>query len=692
MATAACQGGQRLPVALFASGSPYSFDIRRGRIDLQGTIHRWFTFRVQPELAGKPYLHNGWVDIGPRPWLHLRAGQMKVPFSSSWATGAGGRSRQPGSQKALPPFGKPHGFPHIDPLLTSRRTRAGMNRERDAMQKEGPWRHPGNGRLHLPFGLKWRIVGLLVLASLAPLLLVGIGSWVVFGRLLLDRSLEQHRSVVQSHAAAIDLYLGERTRALELAARTHDMEQLAAPGRLQHLFDEISAAYPRAFVDLGLIDRRGRHVAYVGPYDLKEKNYARAAWFRTVASQGSFVSDVFLGHRRVPHVVIAVLRREAGSFWVLRATINSDSFCSLVRPGQLGRTGDAFIVNADGRYQTPPKLGQVLEQSSIRPRLHRNVQDRLVTGDRGSMVQVTTWLNDNRWLLVVHQDEAEIRAPVHQATAWGALVVSIAVAVVVLVIILATAHLTGRIDRATSERDQVYRDLVRSGKLASLGELSTGLAHEINNPLAIISAEQTNIADQVEDLQISDEARKDLNDSVARCKRQVERCSGITSKMLKFGRKAESRPRPTSIVPMLGEIVELMRRQARVRNVELEIEVAQLPEVVVDGIELEQVLVNLIKNGIEAIDGSGKIVVSGRQVGEEVQVAVADSGSGIAPENLDRVFQPFFTTKPVGQGTGMGLAMCYGIVRSWGGTIEARSEEGKGTTMTLHLRLEKTSG
>jgi len=545
-----------------------------------------------------------------------------------------------------------------------------------------------NGRPRLHVTLRWRIVGLLLLTSLLPLALVGVGSWVVFGRLLVDRTLDQQRGVVRSHAAAIDLYLGERLRALELVARTHGVDQLTEPGRVEQIFGEITASYPRSFVDLGVIDENGRHLAYVGPYALKDKSYADAAWFRTVLTEGSFVSDVFLGHRQVPHMVIAVLHRHAHRRWILRATINSDAFYSMVRPTQMGRTGDAFIVNAAGLYQTPPRLGKALGRSGLRPRPHRDVRDQRIRGKDGPMVQVTTWLNNGRWLLVVRQDEAEIRAPVHQATAWGALVVSIAVALVVLVTVVATVYLTNRIDKATAERNQIHRDLLRSGKLASLGELATGLAHEINNPLAIISAEQTNIADQLEDLDLSPEARKGLLESVARCKRQVERCSGITSKMLQFGRRTDARPKLTPVGPLVTETVELMRRQARVRNVELTLRLGEkLPRVVVDGTELEQVLVNLIKNGMDAINGRGQIAVTVGPVGDELRIAVTDSGSGIAPEDVDRVFQPFFTTKPVGQGTGMGLAVCYGIVRGWGGTIEARSKLGQGTAMTIHLPI-----
>lgn len=542
-------------------------------------------------------------------------------------------------------------------------------------------------------GLRWRIVALLLLVSLLPLGLVGVGSWVVFGRLAVNRTMELQRSLVRAHAAAIDLYLEERLRALEVVARRNSRDDLARENgaRLRQLFQALSVTYPGAFVDLGVIDADGAHLAYVGPHDLGGLNYAGAGWFRAVQERGGYVSDVFLGYRRVPHCVVAVKGRARPTrSWILRATINSETFHALVRAHRVGRTGEAFIVDARGRYQTPPQAGQVLEQSPLAPAVHAGVMERTVGPSGRRKLRVTTWINDRRWMLVVQQDEAEVRAPVNRATAWGALFIALALVLVAAATVFATWHLTGRIDRATRQRDELHRDLLRSAKLASLGELATGLAHEINNPLAVISADQTNIADQIARFELRAEDRERLMRSVARCQRQVERCSAITSKMLQFGRSDSLRPVPCDLEPLLRETAALLERQAKVQNIDLLLEVeAELPRVVVDPTELEQVVVNLVRNAMDAIRDAGAITVSARRDDGAVALAVADTGSGIPPEDLDRVFQPFFTTKPVGQGTGLGLSVCYGIVRGWGGTIEAASEPGAGTTMTIHLPIPR---
>jgi two-component system NtrC family sensor kinase len=548
---------------------------------------------------------------------------------------------------------------------------------------------PGGHAFHKATRLRWRIVGVLLVASILPLGLVSAGAWVVFGGLLEEKALELQRTVVRNHTNAIELFIFSRLRALDLVALSHPFEDLSNEVGLERVFESLRDTYGETFIDLGVIGSDGAHLAYVGPYDLKNRNYAGAEWFRHVMSKHVYVSDVFIGFRRVPHCVIAVKRQDHSRTWVLRATINSDRFDALVRTGQLGSTGDAFIVNTEGIYQTASRYGRVLERSHLTaPEVHGGVRETRVTIGGRTMVQATSWLNNDRWMLVVLQDLNEIKAPVYRAILWGAVVVSLAVLVIAATTMLATRHLTRQIDRANEQRDELSRNLLRSAKLASLGELSSGLAHEINNPLAIMSVEQTNIADVVGALEIEPAAKDEVLQSVERCQKQIERCGNITAKMLQFGRAGEARLRPTEIGPRLDEIVALLQKQAQVRNVSMKVEVERdLPPVVLDPTELQQVIVNLINNSLYAISNGGSIRVSARREDSNVVVTVSDTGCGIPPELLDRVFQPFFTTKPVSQGTGLGLSVCYGIVQNWGGTMEARSRVGAGTEMIIRLPM-----
>ena len=537
-----------------------------------------------------------------------------------------------------------------------------------------------------------RIVTILLAVSLLPLCLMGVGSWVVFGRLLEQKSLEMQRSVVESHASSIEAYLDEHLNLLQLLAESNTLQEIADLNRLSDLFADLNLSSSGGFVDLGVIDKNGQHLAYVGPYDLLDCNYRDAEWFEVVMIKGVYISDVFLGFRQVPHCIFAIKTESGGNPWILRATINSDQFDAIVRTGMLGETGDAYIVNREGFYQTTPKTGSVLDPSPIlNPVYHRGVLDQKVRLNGSEKIQVTTWLNENRWLLVAQQDALEVRAPVTRATTYGASIILMAVILIVVTTFLATRHLTNHIDRANAQREEIYRAFMRSAKLASIGELAAGLAHEINNPLAILSADQTNISDLVSELDQDVKGLDEMQESLERSKNQIQRCKSITTKMLQFGRKRETELKPTDLSKCLQETKNLLERQASVRNVELILDIKEdLPPVMIDPVELEQVIVNLIHNSFDALTFGGKIIIALQRTDDEVLLEVKDDGLGIPPGDIERIFEPFFTTKPIGQGTGLGLSVCYGIVESWNGSLEAESEPGKGTIIRIHLPVPES--
>jgi len=552
-----------------------------------------------------------------------------------------------------------------------------------------PWQKSGAAPGTPSRWLRWRIVAAILAVSAVPFIVVGSGAWFVFRRLAIEQTLSLHRTVARAHAATIDLYLAEQLHTLDMIARTTPLSDLREPAKLREILDAVSEVHEGAFTDLGVIDQEGRHLAYVGPYDLMGMDYSQAGWFQSVMARGSIVSDVFLGFRQVPHSVVAVRHPSANGWWILRATLDNRRLYDLVRSLEVGTEGDVFVVNGSGVYQTPSRAGEVLGQSEMADLVVRGpIQEQRVESGGGPLRQVTTWINDGHWLLVVQQPEEEILAPVTRAVMVGGLIAALALVLVGVATVVLTSGLVHRVEEADRDRDLMYADLLRSAKLASLGEMATGLAHEINNPLAIIGAEQTNLADEVDALGLASDTVGALTKSIDRCKRQVARCGEITAKMLQFGRKTETVLRATAVEPLLREVGLLLDRRVRGRNAQLEIEVMpDLPEAWLDANELEQVLANLVNNALDALQRGGAITISARMEDSMILLQVHDDGSGIRPEDLDRIFQPFFTTKPVGQGTGLGLAVVYGIVRGWGGTIHAESAVGRGTTMSIRVPL-----
>jgi len=541
--------------------------------------------------------------------------------------------------------------------------------------------------------IRRRIGAVLVLVSLIPIALLGVGAWIHFRGLHLEQALHRQRSTAATHALAVDYYLAERLRALRLGSRTYGFEQLSDGSRLRDLFDSFQDSYPDAFVDLGVIDSEGRHVAYLGPYRLADKNYRRAAWFRTVMSRGTYISDVFLGFRNVPHCVIAVKRVEAGRSWILRATVNSDSLHALVRAGAPDPESDAYLVNETGVLQTPSRTRKIMQQAGLQaPPSASSWLREQPPHEPPRMIRATARLNAEQWWLVIEQPEASVLRPINEAALSTAGLLALVLGLAAIASLLATRHLNAQLDRSNAQRDRLRDDLVRSARLASLGEMASGLAHEINNPLAVLGAERTNLSDLLTEGSVRPELIEDARRSLDRCRRQISRCGDITAKMLQFSRTSEPRVVPIAVQRAFCEVRDAFCRRARNAGVELKLEFADdLPEVLANQSELEQVLVNLVNNALYAVGHGGVVVMGAQQNHDEVLLWVQDDGCGVAPEYLDRVFAPFFTTKPPGSGTGLGLSVCHGLVAGWGGRIEMESQPGKGTTLRVFVRSARAA-
>jgi two-component system NtrC family sensor kinase len=301
----------------------------------------------------------------------------------------------------------------------------------------------------------------------------------------------------------------------------------------------------------------------------------------------------------------------------------------------------------------------------------------------------TTWLTEPRWLLISRQELADAYAPLRRAAAVGVLMCAAGVVGAgVLAVVVGRAQVR-RIMRADKENEALTQRLVATGKTAAVGEMSTGLAHEINNPLATIDTLQTWIGDLAGITPIAEEDRAEILDSAAKIGEQVERCKEITQGLLKFARRVESKPEEVQLNEVLRELATILRARARVEGVELATDLAPLPVVLASITHLQQVFVNLVNNAVDAVAGKtdGRVEIRSRLSDGRVRVEVADNGAGIPEDHMSSIFLPFFTTKPVGQGTGLGLAICHGLVRDLGGQIEVSSTVGVGSTFTVLLPL-----
>ena len=539
--------------------------------------------------------------------------------------------------------------------------------------------------------LRLKLIGITLVVSLGPLILLGGGIYFQFGRLYTERIEDQVHHLSRSQSNAVDVFLKERTTILAMIVETQPFEKLKNQENLTRLFWQINQrAEGLGLVDLGVIDRHGNQLAYSGPYNLKGLNYYQQPWFDEVLRRGKFISNVFMGFRQVPHVIIAVKGACDSDCWILRATIDSDIFNRLVRSAQVGTSGDAYIVNREGVFQTTPRFdGTVLGQSGIDTQRFGEGTTVIRHRDGGGDTHYIggSWLKDGDWMLVISQLGGQERGWLARARNTEILIILTGGIVIFAAIVLISHTLVRHLEQSDRQMAELNAQLVQQDKLAALGKMAAGIAHEINNPLAVISEKAGWMADLLEDEGFKDSANyREYVDAIGKIDHHVERARKITHSMLGFARRMEPRLDDVEINRVLEQTIEIMANHARINDIEIRTRFAdRLPVIASDQSQLQQVFMNLINNAIDAIGSDGAIDITTRTDDRMIEVVIHDNGPGIPEGVQKRIFDPFFTTKLDGKGTGLGLSISYSIIEKLGGRITVGSQPDQGTTFVVGL-------
>jgi C4-dicarboxylate-specific signal transduction histidine kinase len=256
----------------------------------------------------------------------------------------------------------------------------------------------------------------------------------------------------------------------------------------------------------------------------------------------------------------------------------------------------------------------------------------------------------------------------------------------------AMIHIMGDLRETTQEmerREHELRDkqeqLVQAGKLATLGELTTGVAHELNNPLNNIGLFVGNVIDQI---RLGQADRELLVGELEKAMQQVRKATEIISHLRTFGRAAPVSVERVDVDEVIERSLSLMHEQLRLRGIDVELDLCEDDLIVLGNpIQLEQVFINLLTNARDALVSSDRklIRIATALDGEQIRITFRDTGPGIPRELEQRIFDPFFTTKEVGTGTGLGLSITYSIVKEHGGEIAVRPGRGGGAGFLIEL-------
>ncbi|EFK06103.1 ATPase/histidine kinase/DNA gyrase B/HSP90 domain protein [delta proteobacterium NaphS2] len=526
---------------------------------------------------------------------------------------------------------------------------------------------------------------------LAPLIFMAVMDYRATRHDVESEILLTTSRLVSNIRRTISYFFDERRCALDFIVNDNNFRMDYRPEHLEAVLENLKKSFG-GFVDLGLIDPQGIQRVYAGPYHLTGKDYSNQEWFKQVVKHGAFISDAFSGFRHIPHIVMAVkYRYNGGSFGVLRATLDTENFVNLLSNLEIDGHGDAFMINHEGVLQTPTQShGKVLQRISL-PIPKDAPETRVfewVSANGTPLVIGYRYITDTPFILMVVKNKPEL------LKAWddtrkeliGFLLIS--AAFILFVILWGATYLVNRIFQSDQKLIVTLHQIEYTNKMASIGRLAAGVAHEINNPLAIINEK----AGLMKDLFTFKEEYKQnemlmgLVDSILN---SVTRCGRITKRLLGFARHMDVSIQTVNVNDIIREVLGFLNKEAEYRSIQISIDISDdIPDIETDAGRLQQVILNIINNAFAAMDNNGHLQVkAGMADPENIALTISDDGCGIPESDIKRVFEPFFSTKTGTGGTGLGLSITYGLVEQLGGTIDVTSEVNRGTTFSITLPL-----
>jgi two-component system NtrC family sensor kinase len=295
-------------------------------------------------------------------------------------------------------------------------------------------------------------------------------------------------------------------------------------------------------------------------------------------------------------------------------------------------------------------------------------------------------------VLVIQEDPKEPLAPLLRAKYLVALLSLMGLALITAGSVLTTKKVLDRLIRSDWEKAKSDEVLLHESKMAALGKMAAGVAHEINNPLAVIGEEAGWMKDLLKEEDIAKSQNfQEFQESIKKIEYHASRVKKVTHRLLGFARRMEPTVEKVMVNTVLEECVSFLENEARYRNITIEKELSpDIPAIPSDPSQLQQVFLNLLNNSIDAIGKDGRVTLHTEYQPQSnyIVVKVSDTGPGIPKEVLAKIFDPFFTTKEVGKGTGLGLSISYSIIEKLGGTITVDSQMGQGTTFTIALPIK----
>jgi signal transduction histidine kinase len=540
----------------------------------------------------------------------------------------------------------------------------------------------------------WAIgISVLVATALVPLLAVTLIHYQLLQKSV-DSELTLRAERLTSNARrAVTFFLEERLAALRFTVSEIAYDQLTNLDHLADILRNLKLGFG-GLTDLSVIGHNGTQVAYAGPFNLEGRDYSKQSWFVECQKHHFYVSEIFRGYRDVPHIIIAVKAfRPDGSFFLLRATLETERLIQTLSTHETGAHAEIFLINRSGIVQTPSRsYGDIFQKMSLPvPAYSQRTQVAMTKDDQMRPIimgyaYISTQIADTPFILMVIKQKAGMMHVWQQLRSNINWFVGVCTLVILVVIIITCTFIINKLYRADKVKAETMAMMEQSNQLASIGQLAAGVAHEINNPLALINETAGYVKDLFvlkEQFRQDDELIGYIDDILD----AVERCGAITGQLLGFARKFEVKIKEVNLKEVISDALVFHNKEAAYRNIQVYVDVPDnIPPIETDRGKLQQILVNLVNNAFQAVDNGCNLDIAASSAGaDKVCITISDNGCGMPEETLPKIFEPFFTTKESNKGTGLGLAITYGLVKKLHGDITVISKVDEGTTFTITL-------
>ena len=503
--------------------------------------------------------------------------------------------------------------------------------------------------------------------------------------------------MVQKGRQTIDNLLKRNLDDLRFVSKTFDVEKLCKEPFLKRVLDAMQMQGGSDVSDLSVINDKGGRVAYAGPDELRKVSNSNGERPQEAAIGNHVGNYIIADDNGLFRFTLVVHRDWSEQRWMLKATIKPEALKEAIAALRPKETGSVYILNRAGQFLAQTDSDAISGKSLIKDFLRRNEAEKekvaviqRIDGFGHKHIYGTTPLMRGDGFLVYGQRVSEVFSSLNRAKT-----IALIVFIIIVLCLAANAYslsrkMVARMEEADRQKQKMNEQMFQTKKLASIGELALGVAHEINNPVAIMVEEAGWVGDLLKEEEFREgnnlgEMRRALN----QIRTQGMRCRDISYKLLSFARKTGSKVQEIRIRELIEDSIAVAAKTADNKNFVVEKQFQEdLPLLTAPRTELQQVLVNLIHNAIDAMENqNGILTLSASRKNNQVVLDVSDNGPGISRENLAKIFDPFFTTKPVGKGTGLGLSICYGIIKELGGEITVNSEIGAGSTFHVVLPI-----